>query len=98
MKPITPNEIQTVQNKCFPDETIEAFNELIVANWDGYSATILQKDVVEKISYKLNITKNEVYDSHYLNVEDIFRKAGWKVKYDKPGYCEIYNAFYLFSK
>ena len=34
----------------------------------------------------------------WLDVEGIYRKAGWDVEYDSPGYCEDYPATFKFRK
>lgn len=39
-----------------------------------------------------------IFDKHWLDIEDTYRKAGWNVEYDKPGYCENYDAYFVFSK
>ena len=46
----------------------------------------------------LKITEQEVYDRNLLDVEDAYRKLGWKVAYDKPGYNEAYEGTYQFKK
>ena len=37
-----------------------------------------------------------LYEKHYLDVEDAYRKRGWIVDYDKPAYNETYDAFFEF--
>lgn len=97
-KPITPREITKAKKEALPDAVFDAFNELIAKNWDGHSATMLQKDVAALIASKLDISRQEVFDNHYLDVESLYRKAGWTVEYDKPAYCETYEATFKFSK
>lgn len=41
---------------------------------------------------------DEVFKKGWLNVEYLFRAAGWEVQYDKPGYNETYEAYFTFSK
>lgn len=98
MKPIKPSQVQGKKNAAFPDEVIEAFNELIVENWQGNSATVKQGQVVGRIMAKMQITSAEIYQNNYLDVEPLFRKAGWKVMFDKPGYNETYEGYFVFSK
>jgi len=97
-KPITPKEVQDLKNATFPDEVIEVFNELIVENWDGHSATIKQDVAAGRIAKRMKITRAKVFDRSLLDIEDVFQKAGWKVDYDKPGYNETYDAFFRFTK
>ena len=100
VKPITPAEAHTKKISSIPPEVIQVFNDLIVENYSQISkeATVKQDDAVELITQRMNITSDEVFDHGYCDVEEIFRKAGWKVKYDKPAYCESYDAYFVFSK
>lgn len=97
MKPITPQEITKTKKNSIPPEVIEAFNELIVQNYNGWSSKVIQEDVVNRIIKKVGILRQEVFDKNYLEIDDIFRKAGWKVTYDKPGYNETYKAYWVFE-
>lgn len=94
MKPIKPSEVIDKKQELIPDEVIEAFNEMIAANWNGTSSTVSQTEVYALIKKKLG----KDFPMNYLDVEDIYRKAGWKVNYDKPGYNESYGATFEFSK
>lgn len=95
IKPITPTEVASAK---IPDEVIKAFNDLIVAEWDGYSAVIHQDEICTLVAERLKVKRQTVFANKWLDVEDIFRQAGWKVEYDKPGYNETYEATFTFSK
>jgi hypothetical protein len=97
-KPISPNEIQDKKNKEIPEEIVEIFNNLIIKNWNGQSARVIQCTAVSMAAEKLGISRQTIYDNHWMDVEPLFREAGWEVKYDKPGYCEDYDACFIFSK
>jgi hypothetical protein len=100
VKPIKPNEVVSIKLDNIPDELIEAINELIVKKWDGYSAVVLQEDI-EKLFLKkypnVKEAKKKMYEEHWMDFEDIFRKEGWSVKFDKPGYDESYDAYFEFK-
>lgn len=97
IKPITPNEIIEKRQSVIPDEVFEAFNELITQNFNGSSATVMQHDVNARLKKKgVNIDK--AYKNNWLDIEDIYREAGWEVTYDKPGYNETYDASFEFRK
>jgi len=97
--PIRPEEVVERRKNFIPDGVIEAFNESIVENWNGKSSTVRQDHVVNRIAEKLDIyDRTQVIDRHYLDIEDIFHDAGWKVTYDKPGYNETYPATFEFRK
>lgn len=100
MKPITPAEVLNRKLEDIPDFVIESFNELITKNLvpGNKSATIKQDDVVDLIlTKKPELTRHDVFDGHMLDVEDLFRKNGWNVRYDKPAYYETYKAYFVFS-
>lgn len=97
-KPISASEIDQVKAASIPDEVIEAFNELIQKSWDGYQAIVKQSVVADLAAKKLNVSRQTLFDNHWLDVEKMFKQAGWKVDYDKPGYNEDYEASFTFSK
>jgi hypothetical protein len=97
-KPIRPTDVTTKKTEALPDAVIEAFNQLIVANWDGTKAKVRAKEAAELIASKLDISPALVYERKYLDVEDVFRKAGWKVKYDQPYWDESYEPYFTFTK
>lgn len=98
VKPISPNDVEGKKLEGIPDQVIEAFNELIAKNWRSTEAVIKQRDVVKLILEKLNIESGQIYDNGWLDVEPVYRKAGWNVEYDKPAYCESYEPTFTFRK
>ena len=44
------------------------------------------------------LKRKEIYDKNWLDVEDVYESAGWKVEYDKPGYNENYEPTFTFSR
>lgn len=97
VKPIKVSEIDNRKNEAIPDVVFEVFNELIAKNYSEGSSRIYQKDAV-KLMVEKGLDEDDIFDNHWLDVEGIYRKAGWKVEYDKPGYCETYDAYFVFSK
>lgn len=97
VKPLSPFEASA--KRVFPDEVIEAFNELISENLLSSSATVRQDAAVTRIMAKMpNVTRAQVFDRGWLNVEDVYRAEGWEVEYDKPGYNESYAAHFTFTR
>ncbi len=108
VKPIKPEE--AIAKVSFPDEVIEAFNELIVENLRGKSATVKQEDVIQRILIKFGENKdtaewdykrkrNEIFEKDWLSVEAIYRTQGWSVSYDKPSYCDSpYEPYFVFKR
>lgn len=97
IRPIKPEEIILKKQKNFPDEVITSFNELIAQKWNGKWATISQEEVMVLMVEK-GLERNEIFDKGWLDIEDIYRSAGWNVEYDKPGYNESYPATFTFRK
>jgi hypothetical protein len=101
VKPITPEEVESAKISAIPPEVIEVFNALIVERWEGSSATVFQKDAVERIASKLNLTTGQVYEKSLLEIENVYCAAGWRVYYDKPAFNEDYDPYdpyFVFSK
>jgi hypothetical protein len=99
---ITPSEIvdKVDKRESIPDEMIGAFNTMIATNWNGRRSAFKQDDVVQLIVERcvgLITSDDEIFDRHWLDVEDIYRQAGWTVKYDQPAYCETYPATFEFK-
>ena len=99
VQPITKQKAQEQKaSRIFPDFVIQAFNECIAESQVKNSGVVMQKDVLKRIMKLGNIRKSQkVFDEHWLDVEDHYRKAGWKVSFDQPGYNESYEASYTFS-
>lgn len=97
-KPITPQEVVDAKQASLPDVVFDVFNAAIAGAWNGSSAIVRQQPVALTIADRLEISTAEVYKRGYMDVEPIYRKAGWKVKYDKPGYNESGEAYFEFSK
>ena len=99
VKPITPREVGARHAETLPGEVVEAFNELIAANWKGDSATVLLKEAAALIAAKAAVSEKLVYSRGWLDVEELFRKAGWEVEYDKAGHGETYfDAYFRFTR
>jgi hypothetical protein len=96
--PIRPDQIDEMKRDALPQLVFDVFNELIAANWNGGRAVVLQKKAAKLIAERAKTATEEVYRRHWLDVEDAYREAGWDVDYDKPGYCEDYEATFTFRK
>jgi hypothetical protein len=98
-KPITPDEVEQSRTADFPPEVLDAFNEEIKKRWNGLEAVVKQKDVVDRIVKALGITPKEVGDRDLLDVEEVYRRNGWRVDYDKPGFNDgWYEPTFTFRK
>lgn len=97
-KPITPDKVKQAQEAKIPDEVIEVFNDLIIENWDGNFARFRQEEVTGRIGEQLNITNQEVYKRKLLNIENVYKRAGWTVRYDAGDAFHQDPATFTFSK
>lgn len=97
--PITPAEVVVKKQESIPDGIFEAFNELIAENFNGSESKFKLKDVVNLAVSKMpDVPKDTMFEKHYFDVEEIYRKAGWMVEFDKAGYNETYDDFFVFIK
>lgn len=100
VQPIKPSQVIKAKKDGLPDFVIEAFNGLIAKNFNGSYSTVQQDEVLSVILSKMpeGSTRQQVFDNNWLDVEDIFRKAGWEVNYDKPAYNESHPATFKFQQ
>lgn len=97
MPPIRPDDAAIRQAGTIPEPVFEAFNELIAQKWDGWSSVVTLHDAELSARAKCRSAGVE-WRRHYLNVEEAYRAAGWKVEYDSPGYNETGESYYRFSR
>lgn len=95
-RPIRPEEVDSFSE--IPAEVFDAFNELISKNMDQGRATVKQREVADLAAEKIGCKVGDLFVNHWLNIETAYETAGWKVTYDKPGYNETYEAFFVFEK
>lgn len=101
VKPISPKDVVTAKQESLPDQVMEAFNELIAENWKESHSKFKQKEVLMRIKIKFQsttMTEDQILDNNWLDVEEVYRKAGWNVIYDSPAYNESYEPTFEFSK
>lgn len=99
-RPLAPSEVAKLKADSIPAGVIEAFNELIVENWNSStrSARVTQDDAIARVELKTGASRAEVYIKRWLDVEDVFRASGWEVEYSKPGYNEDGTASFTFKQ
>lgn len=97
MKPISPMEAVSIKAASLPDDVIDEWNKAIAEAFQGNSATVVQAEMATRLAKRMGVDRNVVFDRHWLDVEDMYRAAGWHVEYDKPGYNESYKAFFTFT-
>jgi len=95
--PIKPADVVEKKSVVIPDVVMDTFNDLIARNFADGEARFEQEEVVKALVAKGH-TREEIFANHWLDVEDIYRKAGWNVEYDKPGAQEAYRASFTFRQ
>lgn len=93
---ISPHEIAAAKQAILPEGVIKCWNDMIAKNYSGHEAYIVQKDIIDALVSTLGVSRQEVFDNHWLDVESIYQARGWKVTYDKPGFSETYEANFTF--
>jgi hypothetical protein len=99
-KPLSPKDVESAKtarqgnNKA----VIEAANELIAQRWNGHDATFKLHELAKLAREKLGWDARKQFEDGDLDIEPIFRKAGWSVDFDRPGYNETYEAHFIFTK
>ena len=96
-QPLSPEDIDTNMENIIPEYVIAVVNKLIKREYRGNPFTIKQDEIVEEIENTYGVDRHTLYDNNYLDFESIYRKRGWIVEYDKPGYNESYAARFEFT-
>lgn len=96
-KPIRPDQVGSLSAEQIPGAVFEAFNIEIAAAFDNGSAIVNQERVVDRLLAG-GMQRKEIFSNCWLNVEEAYRDAGWKVRYEKPGFNESGPALFHFSK
>jgi hypothetical protein len=96
IKPISPAEVKVNKLAGIPDAVFEAFNTAITKNFDGHSAFVRQEEIVSAL-VKMGHDRHSIFENHWLDIEPVYEKQGWKVEFDKPGYNESYDANFTFT-
>ena len=103
VKPITPDEVVDAKIESIPSEVYQVFNKLIVAAWNGDTATVIENVAIYALFSQFaaagkDVTRAELLASGWLRVEDAYRKVGWRVVYDTPAHNETFEPRFTFSR
>src|SRR3954470_22754707 len=97
VKPIKPSEVVDKMEETIDSNLLQAINNLIVKNWTGSSAHFAVSDVLNELN-KLKEYDTLEIKSFSANFPPVYKKAGWKVDTDRPGYNESYETNWTFTK
>jgi hypothetical protein len=97
-KPITreeANQRRLESESYIPSAVIEIFNrELTIQSGTSGTIRIEQDNIVSQVARRLGVQRYEIFENHWLDIEEIYRKAGWDVVYN---YNESTKAHWLFT-
>lgn len=98
--PLTPKEALEAKPKpsISLEPTVKIINKFL-SLYNGSLLQILQKDVVSEL-LSTGLYKDEKYlvENKLLDIEEIFRKFGWKVTYYKANYREeFFQPYWIFE-
>ena len=97
IEPIKPSEI----TQRLPEWVIKGANDCIQEHWRELKkeSHFTQDELIDFILVYApeGVTRQTLFNNGWLDIEPIYRKIGWTVVYDKPGYCESYDANFTFS-
>lgn len=96
---VTPKELGATAGDDIPEVVIKAVNNLLKKQYRrGRSVTLKQDDIVDEIlRLEEDTHRDHIFDYGWLDFEPVFERAGWRVDYDKPAYCESYPAIFKFT-
>ena len=100
VKPLAPADVVSARAVLFPDFVLKTWNTAIAKNWTGIQSRIEQDDMVYELiaASPSHIDRGDVFNNHWLDIEDVYRAEGWVVEYVKPAYNDSYYAHYIFKK
>lgn len=102
--PITPKQAKAQTGTHIPSQVIKAINGLIINNLHGKCSCFTQEQAITAIIQSSGtepvdnrIMRTAIFEKKWLDFEPLYRRAGWKVEFDKPGYNETYDANWTFT-
>ncbi len=98
VKALSPDDVAEQKLKDIPPEVMEAWNKVIAKHYVGRESSFGQEEIISEIMVATQVDRAQVFKRHWLDIEEIYRQAGWHVNYDKPAYCETYEANFTFTK
>lgn len=97
MPALSPTKIAKKHLASIPEVVFEAVNELL-AKGAGGSVSFTQDELLALLAKKAPEIKRATYfDNGWLDFEAKYRAQGWSVEFDKPAYCETYDAHWNFT-
>lgn len=97
VQPLPADQIDSSKPYEIPELVIVLINNMLREVWDNGSAILFTKDIMQKLKLVFNKTEQEILQMHWLDIEPIYRKAGYNVEYIKPAYGEQGDSYFKFE-
>ena len=95
---ITPQQAKQKKPTVIPDEIIKVFDELIVQNYVKGKSTVYLRDALKAAANRMKVGEQEILNNRWMDVEEAYSAAGWKVTYESPRYAdENFNPYFTFT-
>lgn len=99
MKPITPDEAKNKKANSIHPKMIETVNDLLAKHYNDHTIVLKQEDIISEFLKRVpEYGRKNIFDNNQLDFERVFKKYGWNVSYDRPGYNETYSPSFEFRR
>lgn len=96
--PMHPDDAAKRKADLIPQEVFDTYDALIAQDISHGSATVYLSDLVDAlIARGLAASFDDAQKKGYLDVEDVYRRNGWGVRFEKPGYNEGGRQHFVFT-
>ena len=95
---ISPAEAFVLHEKQIPPGVFQCWNELIIKNYISKKSVfvIKQDDIIALITETLSVSRQDVFNNGWLEVEQYYSKSGWTVQYESPDRGDNWSPFFRF--
>lgn len=99
VQPINPAMLREPGTKALeiPSLIVMIVNKMIDEFWDGHQSRVWQSDILVRIAKLAGFDKETVVRNRWLDIEPMYREAGYNVKYVKPPHGEKGDAYFEFT-
>jgi hypothetical protein len=94
--PIRPEDVPQLKKLVMPPAVIETFNSIIAKHYLNGKSNFTKDEVVKALEEK-GMSRHDIYDNKWLDIEDLYRAEGWHVRYQSSGYSGDTKAMYYFT-
>jgi hypothetical protein len=94
---IAPEEMVKAWQQALPDEVVETFNEMLMKQFNGKTASIPEQVLLFELEKK-NVSSRTVLEQRWLTqTMELYKERGWKVVYKDYGGSDEYVMCFDFS-